>query len=323
MELFARYRTPFLTYLQEQLPNKAPEALYEPSTYIMNLGGKRMRPLLTLMAADAFSNTFEEALPAALAVEMFHNFSLVHDDIMDAAPLRRGQPTVHHKWDVNTGILSGDVMLVLAYRYLESYPAPLFKQLTVEFSTMAQQVCEGQQWDMLFPTQENVDLEAYIQMIQHKTAVLVGCALKMGALIGGASNAAAQLCYTFGMNLGIAFQLQDDFLDAFGAPEQFGKQVGGDILENKKTFLYLHALANAPKEMKEELQQWYLQTKATEDKVQRVCSIFEQSGAKSAIKSEIQRYTSLATTALDQLDLQSNQKAPLEQMANFLLQREY
>ena len=323
MELFERYRTPFLNYLEEQAPNSPPEALYAPSNYIMQLGGKRLRPLLTLMVAEAFSGSITEALPAALAVEVFHNFSLVHDDIMDAAPLRRGQPTVHQKWDVNTGILSGDVMLVLAYRQLERYPAPVFKQLVVEFSTMAQQVCEGQQWDMQFPNQQQVRLEEYLRMITYKTAVLVGCALKMGALVGGASEEAAAQCYAFGKNLGIAFQLQDDYLDAFGDPERFGKQVGGDILENKKTYLYLHACTHASKTHQKELASWFSTTTSSPEKISSVCAIFEASGATTAIKAEIDRYTAMATLALDALSLEEERKTPLKQMAAFLLQRDH
>ena len=323
MELFERYHTPFLNYLKEQAPNTPPEALYAPTNYIMQLGGKRLRPLLTLMAAEAFSSSITNALPAALAVEMFHNFSLVHDDIMDAAPLRRGQPTVHQKWDVNTAILSGDVMLVLAYRQLECYPPPIFKQLVVEFSTMAQQVCEGQQWDMQFPNQKEVRLEEYLQMITYKTAVLVGCALKMGALVGGASEEAAAQCYAFGKNLGIAFQLQDDYLDAFGDPERFGKQVGGDILENKKTYLYLHACAHASKAHQKELASWFSNTTSSPEKISSVCAIFEASGATTAIKEEIDRYTAMATSALDALSLEEEGKTPLKQMAAFLMQRDH
>jgi geranylgeranyl diphosphate synthase type II len=237
MHAISEYQQEFLSYLDNQNRTREPKNLYEPIDYILRLGGKRMRPVLTLMATEVFDVDFRKALPAATAVEVFHNFSLVHDDIMDDAPLRRGKETVHEKWNLNTGILSGDAMLILAYQYFESYEPTIFRDLAKLFSKTAIEVCEGQQYDVDFETRDDVTISEYIKMIEYKTAVLVGAAMKMGAIIAETSEEHANLIYDFGLNLGIAFQLQDDYLDCFGNPETFGKQVGGDIIENKKTYL--------------------------------------------------------------------------------------
>ena len=247
------YQKEFLSYLASKQWVQEPKNLYEPIDYILKLGGKRIRPVLTLMAADIFSGSFKKALPAALAVEVFHNFTLVHDDIMDDAPLRRGEETVHEKWDINTGILSGDAMLILAYQYFENYEPKIFHKLAQLFSKTALEVCDGQQLDIDFETRNDVTIPEYIKMISLKTSVLVAAALKMGAIVSEANETEANHLYNYGLNLGIAFQLQDDYLDTFGNPETFGKQVGGDIIENKKTYLYLKALELANKEDRETL----------------------------------------------------------------------
>jgi len=221
---------------------KEPSNLYEPIRYILSLGGKRLRPVLTLMATEVFDVDCQKALAAATAVEVFHNFSLIHDDIMDDAPLRRGNETVHEKWNINTGILSGDAMLILAYQYFEAYEPKIFQELAKLFSKTALEVCEGQQYDVDFETRDDVTIPEYLKMIEFKTAVLVGAAMKMGAIVAETTEENKKLIYDFGLNLGLAFQLQDDYLDAFGNPETFGKQVGGDIIENKKTYLYLKAM---------------------------------------------------------------------------------
>ena len=214
--------------MEKELPRESPQNLYEPVRYIMGLGGKRIRPLLALWACEAGGQPQEKALPVAMAVEAFHNFSLIHDDIMDEAPMRRGQASVHQKWNNNIGILSGDVLLVCAYQYLAAYEDTIFKQLTQTFSATARWVCEGQQLDMDFPQQSIVSLSNYLEMIEKKTAVLLGASLKMGAIAGGMSLSACESFFEYGKNIGIAFQLQDDFLDAFGDPKTFGKQLGGD-----------------------------------------------------------------------------------------------
>ena len=226
------YQEQFLLYLSSQNFDKEPKNLYQPIDYILQLGGKRMRPVLTLLTADIFDVDYKLALPAAMAVEVFHNFSLVHDDIMDDAPLRRGKITVHEKWNINTGILSGDAMLILAYQYFENYQPKTFRKLAKLFSKTALEVCEGQQYDVDFETRNDVTIPEYLKMIEYKTAVLVAAAMKMGAIIAQTSKENSRLIYDFGLNLGLAFQLQDDYLDAFGYPKSFGKQVGGVIIEN-------------------------------------------------------------------------------------------
>jgi geranylgeranyl diphosphate synthase type II len=213
-----QYQEQFVAYLQSQKKDKEPKNLYEPIDYILQLGGKRMRPVLTLMSTEVFDADYKKALPAALAVEVFHNFSLVHDDIMDDAPLRRGKITVHEKWNINTGILSGDAMLILAYQHFEKYQPKIFRKLAKLFSKTALEVCEGQQYDVDFETRDDVTIPEYLKMIEYKTAVLVAAAMKMGAIIAETSKENANLIYDFGLNLGLAFQLQDDYLDAFGDP---------------------------------------------------------------------------------------------------------
>jgi len=282
------YRDGFVAHLKARTPMTEPQNLYAPIQYILGLGGKRLRPILTLMTAEIFGGKAEDAMDAALAVEMFHNFSLVHDDIMDDAPLRRGKVTVHEKWDLNTGILSGDAMLILSYQFFESYPAEIYKELTSLFSKTAIEVCEGQQYDVDFETRDDVTIPEYLKMIEYKTSVLVAAAMKMGALVAKAPQKDADAIYEFGRNLGIAFQLQDDYLDAFGDPESFGKQVGGDIRENKKTFLYLKALEKANKQDKESLLHLYsIKPEDSTAKVEAVKSIFEESDAVGETKEAI------------------------------------
>jgi geranylgeranyl diphosphate synthase type II len=242
MRIISEYQDLISRHFESIKYQKEPNNLYEPIRYILSLGGKRLRPVLTLMATEVFDVDCQKALAAATAVEVFHNFSLIHDDIMDDAPLRRGNKTVHEKWNINTGILSGDAMLILAYQYFEEYEPHIFRELAKLFSQTALEVCEGQQYDVDFETRYDVTIPEYLKMIQYKTAVLVGAAMKMGAIVAETSAENANNIYDFGLNLGLAFQLQDDYLDAFGNPETFGKQVGGDIIENKKTYLYLKAM---------------------------------------------------------------------------------
>lgn len=320
--MITTYQTAFLDYLSSQYKEEKPASLYAPMRYILDLGGKRIRPVLALIAADAVGGDFKKALPAALAVEVFHNFSLVHDDIMDEAPLRRGQATVHEKWDVNTGILSGDAMLVKAYQCLEGYPAELFKALTQLFSQTAQEVCEGQQYDMDFPLQEKVTQQEYLHMIRFKTAVLLGCSLQMGAIVGGLSRAASQPFYNFGIQLGLAFQLQDDFLDAFGDPSTFGKQVGGDIIENKKTLLYLLALEKGDASQQAELSSLFkTQPQDPSDKIARVKALFQATAADQAIQELIQHYTDNALQEVKEFAINEEKKALFNRFAQALMER--
>jgi geranylgeranyl diphosphate synthase type II len=308
--------------LKERKMPSDPKNLYQPIQYILALGGKRLRPVLTLLTCDFFSGDYKKAIDAALAVELFHNFSLIHDDIMDGAPLRRGEETVHAKWDVNTGILSGDAMLILAYQYFENYRPELFLELAQLFSKTALEVCEGQQYDIDFETRNDVTLSEYLKMIEYKTAVLVGAAMKMGAIVAEASEESKEAIYDFGRNLGIAFQLQDDYLDAFGDPDTFGKQVGGDIIANKKTFLYLTAIEGSDTSESLELVQWFNSSPADpSEKVQRVKTIFERSGAVSATEQKISDYTARANSVLEQVEISEDRKEKLREFGRWLMGR--
>ncbi|TQD40445.1 polyprenyl synthetase family protein [Haloflavibacter putidus] len=322
MKAVSFYQSAFSSYLQEEIKVQEPKNLYEPISYILNIGGKRLRPVMVLMAAEVFGTSHKKALDAALAIEVFHNFSLMHDDIMDAAPIRRGKESVHEKWNINTAILSGDAMLINAYQLFENYQGATFRELATLFTKTAIKVCEGQQYDVDFETIEKVSLEEYIKMIRCKTAVLVGAALEMGAIIAGAQEDAKKIIYDYGVNLGIAFQLQDDYLDAFGDPESFGKQVGGDIIENKKTFLYLKAIEKSSAQEAAQLEHLYTITPAdATEKIETVKSIFESSGAATLAKAEIERYTAKAFEVLKQLEIEENKKEMLLQFGNSLMTR--
>lgn len=316
------YQQVVADYFANTAVEKEPKNLYDPVNYILSLGGKRIRPVLTLMAAEVFDADCREALPAAVAVEVFHNFSLVHDDIMDDAPLRRGNPTVHEKWGINTGILSGDAMLILAYQYFEHYGAETFRDLAKLFSKTALEVCEGQQWDVDFESRNDVTEQEYLKMIEYKTAVLVGAAMKMGAIVAKTSEGNASLIYDFGRYLGIAFQLQDDYLDAFGDPLTFGKQVGGDIIENKKTYLYLKAIKQADAHSRERLLQWFAsQPGDPSAKIEEVKNIFTASRADAATKEAIEEYTLKAFDTLDKMDIAAGKKDVLRAFGQNLMKR--
>lgn len=322
MQQIARYHSEVTAYFDKLSLVKEPVGLYEPVEYILSLGGKRIRPVLTLMAADIFGADFREALPAAIAVEMFHNFSLVHDDIMDDAPLRRGNTTVHEKWGLNTGILSGDAMLILAYRYFEDYEPKVFRSLARLFSKTALEVCEGQQWDVDFETRKDVTVGEYLKMIEYKTAVLVAAALQMGGIVAGTTDENCRLIYEFGRNLGLAFQIQDDYLDAFGDPETFGKQVGGDIIENKKTYLYLMALEKGSTLQRQQLAEWFaVQPENTDEKVEAVKSIFLESGADQATRQAIESFTAKAFAVLDAMEIPDSGKVLLRKFGEGLMAR--
>ena len=323
MESLSRYQILFDNYLENNKQKSKPLGLYAPIQYILSLGGKRLRPLLALMATEAFGNKPEDALPAALSVEVFHNFTLIHDDIMDQAPLRRGAPTVHNKWDENTGILSGDAMLIQAYQCLEPYQNELFVKLINHTSKTALEVCEGQQYDMDFETQKDVTISAYLEMIRLKTAVLVGHSLKIGAWIGNASDQEAQLLYDFGVLLGMAFQIQDDYLDAFGDPKDFGKQVGGDILENKKTILYHEVMKSGNTKEKEALIQWHDIIEKNNEKVIAVKGIFKSSGASIASQKLVTSYTKDAFKKLESLTISVQGKKLLIEFGQNLMNRKF
>lgn len=317
----------FNTYQQEHnFEQHSPQELYEPIDYILSLGGKKIRPLLALMACRLFSEDINPALPVAYAVEIFHNFSLVHDDIMDASPIRRGQPAVHKKYDTNTAILAGDVMLVYAYQHLSKVDPLLLPVLLPIFNDVAIGVCEGQQMDVNFETEETVSLAQYTRMIELKTSVLLYGAMKMGALVGGASLEAAELVGEFGRNMGIAFQMQDDWLDTFGQQAKVGKRIGGDIIQNKKTALVIKALELAAPATKAELKELLSSTVPTEkeeEKIARVTQIFKDLGIPNEMKTIMKHYRDLAVQNLDQLDVSKEQKAPLYHFLEMLMEREH
>jgi geranylgeranyl diphosphate synthase type II len=317
-----QYQEEFSDFMQDYLAFKEPGNLYQPIEYILKLGGKRLRPTLALLSTDIFNGEYKNCLNAALAIELFHNFSLMHDDIMDDAPLRRGEQTVHEKWDVNTGILSGDAMLILAYQLFEEYESTTFKELAKLFSKTALEVCEGQQYDIDFETRDDVTLQEYLKMIEYKTAVLIASAMKIGAIVARASRSDQEKIYEFGKNLGIAFQLQDDYLDAFGDPQTFGKQVGGDIIENKKTFLYLRSMAYCDVDELQQLEHLYsIYPEDVETKINTVKEIFESTGSAEATKMEIEIYTIKAFSVLSTLNISEDKKSLLKQFGEDLMNR--
>jgi geranylgeranyl diphosphate synthase type II len=320
-------RSSFETYLQNNtFQSNHPTELYEPLDYLLSIGGKRMRPLLTLLACNLFTADYERALPAAYAVELFHNFSLMHDDIMDKAPLRRGKTTVHELYDTNTAILSGDVMLVYAYQYLAQCPTEQIPALLQIFNEVAIGVCEGQQMDVNFETNNDVLIEEYIRMIELKTSVLVYGAMKIGALLGGAPEQDAQHLGEFGRNMGIAFQLQDDLLDTFGEKAKVGKRIGGDILQNKKTYLVLKALELADEATATELTALLSSTVAEaeeEAKIARVTSLFDKLNIQEELHKIIRVYNDKALASLDAIELAEEQKAPLKAFLKSIMARDY
>lgn len=323
MEVLKKYNVVLADHLEKAVSKDEPKQLYDPIKYILSLGGKRIRPALTLLVCDFFGTDFRKAIPAALAVEMFHNFSLIHDDIMDESPLRRGEKTVHEKWDVNTAILSGDAMLILAYRFFEEYEPTVFKELAELFSETALQVCEGQQLDMDFETRDTVQVSEYLKMIEQKTAVLLGAAMQMGAIVADASEKDKETMYQFGKNLGIAFQLQDDYLDVFGNPETFGKQVGGDIISNKKTFLYLMAEKRSTSLQAEELVHLFsISPSDPSDKIKTVREIFIASKAAEDTRLEIEKYSNLTYSVLDGINISEEKKELLREFGKKLMERD-
>lgn len=323
MQTLNQIQETFERYLEANRFEGLPAELYDPVNYILSLGGKRLRPAALLMAYNLFDEHIENALPAAFAIELFHNFTLVHDDIMDAAPLRRGKPAVHHAFGLNAGILSGDVMFVLAYKYLSQLQSPNHSCIVETFIKTAIEVCEGQQLDMNFETRLDVHIDEYLKMIELKTSVLLAAAMKIGALAAGAPQKDAQMLSEFGRNLGIAFQLQDDLLDAYGNPEKFGKKPGGDIVQNKKTYLYLKALELANHSAKEQLKMWFSSTnEEEEEKIRRVKNLFNKLEIKDITEREKHEFQTRAFENLAQVNLPAYRKITLEKFAYALMQRE-
>ena len=323
MRSLNQYQYFFQNYLSEHTFSQSPSELYEPVNYILSLGGKRLRPLLALMGCELFDTAIERALPIAMSVEVFHNFTLLHDDIMDSAPLRRGKPTVHMQYNVNTGILSGDVMLIYAYDFLMKVENQnIASKLIKIFNKMAIEVCEGQQYDMNFETRNDVTINEYLKMIELKTSVLIAAAFQMGALVGGASEEEAQHLYDFGVNVGMAFQIQDDILDTYGDPEKFGKKVGGDIIQNKKTYLVLKSYQLANPSQQADLQQ-LMNTPTTDEmqKIEAVKSIFNDQNIKEVAEETMTNYLNIAFQHINDTPLSIERKNYLKTWANELMMR--
>jgi geranylgeranyl diphosphate synthase, type II len=300
---------------------EAPASLYEAAQYFVGMGGKRIRPVMCLMGNELFDGVNPDAYHVATAIELFHNFTLIHDDIMDKAPLRRGMETVHTKYDETTALLTGDVMLVKAYEYLNRISTTYLQRIVFNFNTAARQVCEGQQLDMEYEKKDHVSLDEYIRMIELKTSVLLATSLKMGAILGGAGKGNQDHLYEFGKNLGIAFQVQDDYLDAFGDPSRFGKQVGGDIKANKKTFLVIHALESCSASEVDEFRK--LMNGNEEDKVEKVLAFFRECGVDKWASGLKDKYIAQAEHHLEEVAVSSVRKEPLKKLMQFLVQRDH
>lgn len=312
-----------VTTALEQLPyDRQPQGLYAPIKYVLSLGGKRIRPVLMLMAYNMYREDVDRIMPVALGLEVYHNFTLLHDDLMDRADVRRGKPCVHKVWNDNTAILSGDNMLVMAYQMMSRCPSSALPSVISIFTETALQIDEGQQYDMEFEQRTDVTEREYLEMIRLKTSVLLACALQIGALLGGASEADAQALYAYGEKVGLAFQLQDDFLDVYGDFETFGKAIGGDILCNKKTFMLINALAHAPEHLRAELQGWLAATEYDPaEKIEAVRHIYTQVGVDQMAKEQISFYIAQAEDALHALPIAEERKEILRQWTEQLLGR--
>ena len=321
MEFLKKYQNLIAQNIKNYQFEENPLELYQPINYIIANGGKRLRPILTLIATEAFGGTINEAIKPALAVEFFHNFTLIHDDIMDDAPLRRNKPTIHALHGKNVGILSGDALLIKSYQFFEDLEPILFKKCLQLFSETGIKICEGQQMDINFEKEENISFEDYILMITYKTGVLSAAALKIGAMVAQSSQEDAEAIYQFGKHIGIAFQMIDDYLDIFGNQTDFGKRQAGDIYENKKTILYLIALKNANHTEKQELLKWYNQKETSLEKVERVTQIFRQTKADKEVLDLVKKYNDLAIKFLHQTSLNEDKKNMFIHLANNLLKR--
>ena len=321
MHSFEELSAAFMARFQERHFPTHPASLYDPATYFLGIGGKRIRPVLCLMGNELFGEIDPDAWHLAASIELFHNFTLIHDDIMDKAPLRRGMPTVHEKYGASTALLTGDVMMVVAYDHLSRIQAQHIRPIMHIYNQTAREVCEGQQLDMDFEAMEKVDLEEYQRMIGLKTSVLLAASLRIGAILGGAGLGNQQLLYDFGKNLGLAFQVQDDYLDAFGDPEKFGKQVGGDIVAGKKTFLLIKTLELASAAQHREIEA--LKQADAAAKVEGMLEIFKACGVDTWAMELKEKYMEDAYQNLEDIAVLARRKEPLKQLAAFLVQREY
>jgi geranylgeranyl diphosphate synthase, type II len=325
MKDFERYKAIIDKAIEGIALPDAPQRLYAPISYTTGLGGKRLRPILTLAGCELFGGNAVDALDAALGIEIFHNFTLLHDDIMDEAPLRRGKPTVYKNWNANVAILSGDTMFAIAYSYIHRNNHPNLKPMLDVFTRTAIEVCEGQQYDMDFETQDEVSISEYLNMIRMKTAVLLGASLKIGALTAEAEENQADMLYDFGINVGMAFQLKDDFLDAFGDAEKFGKSIGGDITANKKTFLYLKCLELANSNDRELMKDLFRNDSSAspEQKIQQVLQLYDRYDIRTEATSAMESYFNTAIKTLEQIKADANKKQSLSAFAAWLYKRDY
>lgn len=324
MHSIEELREIFTAYLNQESFQQEPKNLYEPNNYFLQIGGKRLRPTLLLLATELFGGKIENALPASLAIEYFHNFTLIHDDVMDKAPVRRGYTTIHEKYNLNTAILSGDVLMIKACEYLSKVEAIYFKTVFDVYTKTAIEVCEGQQYDIDFETQEKVTHNEYIEMIRLKTAVLLAASMKIGAILGGAKNEDAELLYSYAENLGIAFQIQDDILDCYGNEVLVGKQPGGDIIQNKKTLLLIHAIEKSTENNDNQLQVLLeKETSNKSEKVNAVLQIFEMYKTKEFSIEKRNSFVQKSTAALEKISLDDSKKSILKSLIDYLVMREF
>ena len=313
----------FEDYLKKELKYNKPESLYDPVKYILEAGGKRLRPLITLYVSELFNGRITAALPAAAALEIFHNFTLAHDDIMDNSSIRRGKKTINAKWDDNTGILSGDVMLIISYEILNQYEDSKYILFSKKLTEISRLVCEGQQADMDFSSKNDITENEYFEMIKNKTAVLIACSFMFGGIAAETNTSNTDLLYKIGLNLGIAFQLEDDLLDSFGDHEKFGKRIGGDILEKKKTLLYLFTYSKLESEKKLEFENIFNSNEIEESqKINSIKSFYETSGALEYLKNKVRVYSKEAEALIDKLELDNDTKKKLNLFCKTLLNRE-
>lgn len=322
MDKFKDYINHLNDYIDKYLSFNYPSNLYDPVKYVLQNGGKRVRPLFTLFISDLFSEKINNALPAAASLEIFHNFTLVHDDIMDNAIIRRGAKTINDKWNNNTAILSGDIMLILSYNLLSKYKDQTYIELSKELNNTAILVFEGQQYDIDFSTQNNVQIDDYFKMIELKTAELIACSFKFGGIVSEASENNIQTLYKIGKNLGIAFQLEDDYLDSFGQSKDFGKKIGGDILEKKKTLLYILSKENLEGEQKELFLNTFNSLEISkEERIDKIKTFYISSGSKKILEDYIKKYHDISINLINDLDLEKNKKSVLKDYCSSLINR--
>ncbi|MBL6603710.1 MAG: polyprenyl synthetase family protein [Cryomorphaceae bacterium] len=315
--------TNFESFLKSELIYSDPTNLYQPVKYILESGGKRLRPLITMNICDILSNDLIKALPASASLEIFHNFTLAHDDIMDNSLMRRGRETLHSKWNINTGILSGDVMLIISYEFLKKYDDLIYIELSKQLIETSRLLCEGQQYDIDFSSQDIVAEDKYFKMIQNKTAELIACAYKFGGIVSNTKDINKQILYEIGLNLGIAFQLEDDLLDCFGDEKKFGKRIGGDIIEKKKTLLYINTIQNLSKNQRIEFEKTFYSDELNEkSKINVIKTFYQDSGSVDYLKQKVKEYSDKASYNISQLDLDTDKKNQILNFSRNLLDRQ-